>query len=140
MSLAIGKRTDSLSTFVFVCEEELIQAIVPEGFEEPFTITWYLVCLCLTRDGITYMYGPGSPLSALKQRAVSSMSTGPPTFAMNLVYSSFVRVCSGKIEKDLLQCPQRADICLEQFFQLSLESRVDQLICFLTQRYRPGCP
>lgn len=30
---------------------------------------------------MAHMYGPGSPLRALKQRHVSSTSTGPPTYA-----------------------------------------------------------
>lgn len=79
--LTICKRTNSLSTFVFVREKKLIKALVPKGFEKPFTITSCQACASpISQDGITHMYGPGRPLSALKQRAVSSMSTGPPTF------------------------------------------------------------
>lgn len=85
--LTICKRTNSLSTFVFVREKELVKALVPKGFEKPFTITRCQACaLPIPRDRVTHMYGPGSPLSALKQRAVSSMSTGPPTFALNLAW------------------------------------------------------
>lgn len=101
-----------------------------QGIRE--TIYYYMVSSMRFADSsscITYMYGPGSPLKALKQRAVSSMSTGPPTFAINLACSSSVCDCSGQIEKDFLQCPQRAYICPERSLQSSLESRVGQVIC-----------
>lgn len=37
-ALAIGKRAHSLSTFVIICEKEIIQAFMAEGFKKPFAV------------------------------------------------------------------------------------------------------
>ncbi len=37
-SLTIGKRAYSLGAFVFICEEEVVQSLMTEGLEEPFTV------------------------------------------------------------------------------------------------------
>lgn len=42
--LTICKCTNSLGTFIFVCEKKLIKALVPNGFEKPFTITRCKAC------------------------------------------------------------------------------------------------
>ena len=37
-ALAIGKRTHRLGAFVIVCEKEVVQAFMTEGFKKPFAV------------------------------------------------------------------------------------------------------
>lgn len=80
---AVAKGADRLGRLIRVGGQEVVQTLVSEGGQEPFTWTRlvriYRENPLVESQKTTYMYGPGSPLRALKQSAVSSMRTGPWT-------------------------------------------------------------
>lgn len=79
----VGKGAHGLGRLVGVGGQEVVEAVVADGFEKPFAERgginiWHGAVLRMRSLGEeTNMYGPGSPLSALKHRQVSSTRTGP---------------------------------------------------------------
>lgn len=82
-SFAVSKCAYRLGRLIRVCGDEIIQPFAPELFKKPFAVKGWISSFkpyALKRDGLVYIYGPGSPSNALKHRLVSSMSTGPWTY------------------------------------------------------------
>jgi hypothetical protein len=80
----VAEGADGLGRLVLVGGEQVVEALVAERGEEPFTGWRWLIRTWRThkrskRSRGGYMYGPGRPFKALKQRQVSSTRTGPPT-------------------------------------------------------------
>lgn len=130
--LTVCKRTNSLSTFVFVREKKLIKALVPKGFEKPFTI-YYKVSSMRFADSSRWYYlhvRAGEPLECVKTES-RVFNEHWPSYLRNkfsLVALPFA-IVAGRIRRNSLQCPQLAYICLERSLQSSLESRAGQVTC-----------
>lgn len=139
------ERTHGLGALVFVRGEEVIQARVPYVLHKPLAVaqSQKVESTSIKQGGDqrimtkpvaglgteesfpsrptngTYMYGPGSPFSALKHRQVSSTRTGPPTWGFrqiqvsrdSLIYSrgeaGGARSTSGEEECIIIPAPPR---------------------------------
>lgn len=94
-TLREAERAHCLGTLILVRDEEVVQAFMANVLKEPFAVTRLVMVFFKQdyhgfgnkterytgprrRERLTYMYGPGSPFRALKQRHVSSTRTGPP--------------------------------------------------------------
>jgi hypothetical protein len=84
-AFGVGESADCISRLVIVSSEYVVQAIMTDGLHEPLAMHQRIISKVqfLQEPGqmAPYMYGPGRSPSALKQRHVSSTSTGPLTFS-----------------------------------------------------------
>jgi hypothetical protein len=82
----VSKSANSLGRFIRVGSQQIVEAFMTDRLEEPLAGRWISVLSSgvQTPKAPTYMYGPGSPFNALKQRHVSSTRTGPPTLEITL--------------------------------------------------------
>lgn len=93
-SFRICKCTNCLCGFIVKANEHLVQAIVAQWFQEPFSMHTFSLALALVEEtaimepaqkSSSYMYAPGNSFKALKHKQVSSTKTGPWTYTMNIV-------------------------------------------------------